>query len=390
MNHKNHNKMYKTLLIFTLTFFSVSFYTQENMVKNYDFELVEKKMVKKLGALDEFCQEWFSATRSPADVFVSGVKSDKARVPDNMFGDESAYSGDSYAGFRAYSKDKKMSRSYVSIKLKKSLTAGKQYCVRINVSLADLSKYAVNNIGILLANKKLIQANTSDIIEKPQILQKTNKVMNNMEGWETICGTFVATGKEKYVIIGNFERNDKLKIEKMKRPKGYTVPQKYHAYYYLDDVVVNEIEAKSQCVCSKEDEKEPEVIYSYTIRTTEESTPEDLINQYRVYYANIKYQVNAIGKRDLNKLVVLLQANPSININVVGHCTQEEIDEGKISSRYREIGKKRADLVAQYLISKGIDASRISINSLEETSPASTRTTPLSQAQNRRVEISVQ
>jgi len=89
-------------------------------------------------------------------------------------------------------------------------------------------------------------------------------------------------------------------------------------------------------------------------------------------------------------LVTLLQQNPDIKINVVGHCTKEEVDEGKISSRYREIGKKRADLVTQYLISKGIDASRISTNSLEETSPASTRTTPLSQAQNRRVEISVQ
>ena len=382
--------MYKTLLLFTLAIFSFSSYSQENMVKNHDFELVDKKMIKKLGMIDEFCQEWFSATRMPADIFVSGIKSDKVRVPDNMYGNEGAYSGDSYAGFRAYSKDKKLNRSYASIKLKKPLTPGKQYCVRINVSLADLSKYAVNNIGVLLSNKKLIQSNTSDIIQKPQILQKTNKVMSNMEGWETICGTFVATGKEKYLLIGNFERNDKLKIEKMKRPKGFTVPQKYHAYYYLDDVIVNEIEAKSQCVCSKEDEKEPEVIYSYTIKTTEESTPEDIINQYRVYYANIKYQVNAIGKRDLNKLAVLLQQNPSININVVGHCTQEEINEGKVSSRYREIGKKRANLVSQYLTEKGIDASRISTNSLEETSPASTRTTPLSQAQNRRVEISVQ
>ncbi len=385
--------MYKILALFVfinLSLISIAQDKNGNMVKNYDFELTEKKMIKKPGMLDEFCQDWFSPTQAAADIFASGIKSDKMRVPDNMYGNENAYSGDCYAGFRAYSKDKKLPRSYVSIKLAKMLSPGKQYCVRINVSLADYSKYAVNNLGIYIANKKYIQSNTSDIIKKAQILQKTNKVMNNTEGWETICGTFVATGREKYLLIGNFERNEKLKIEKMKKPEGMVDAQKYHAYYYLDDVEVTEINSKAQCVCTKEDIKEPEIIYSYTIKITDDMTPEDIINQYRVYYANLKYPVNAIGKRDLNKLVVLLQQNPSIKINVVGHCTQEEVDEGKISSRYRELGKKRAEQVTKYLVDHGISASRISTNSLEETSPASTRTTPLSQAQNRRVEISVQ
>lgn len=385
--------MKKIILLIAVITISYSYNAQDeksNYIKNSDFELVDKKPLKKLGFIDELCQEWTSGTKYPADIFASGVKSDKVGVPSNMFGTQSAYSGDCYAGFRAYTKDKKMSRSYVTIKLKKALIPNQQYCAKFNVSLADLSKYAVNNLGIYLSSKKVYQGNTADIIQKPQVLQKNNKVISILDGWETICGTFVATGKEKYLVIGNFERDDKIKKEKVKRPKGITAPQNYHAYYYLDDVSLVEITAKSQCACTLEDETVPDVLYSYSIRKTEETTIEEEINQYRVYYGSIKYNVNAIGTRDLNNLIVLLNDNPSININVVGHCVPEEVNEGKVNPRFAELGMKRANLVAQYLTEKGINASRISINSLEDTSPANTRTTPLSLAQNRRVEISVQ
>ena len=86
----------------------------------------------------------------------------------------------------------------------------------------------------------------------------------------------------------------------------------------------------------------------------------------------------------MNKLIELLQLNPSIKINVIGHCTNDEIDEARINTRFKDLGQKRAQMVADYLKSKGISADRMEVSSLENSSPANTRSTPLSKAQNRR------
>ena len=49
-------------------------------------------------------------------------------------------------------------------KLVKPLASGLEYCVTIHVSLADLSKYAIDNIGIHFSDEQITLDKKGDII----------------------------------------------------------------------------------------------------------------------------------------------------------------------------------------------------------------------------------
>ncbi|HUX68562.1 MAG TPA: OmpA family protein [Terriglobales bacterium] len=71
--------------------------------------------------------------------------------------------------------------------------------------------------------------------------------------------------------------------------------------------------------------------------------------------------------------------NPDINLQVVGHC------DARGSAEYNlALGERRADAVKNYLVSQGIDASRISTTSVGKEQPFCTQTTDDCYQLNRR------
>ena len=69
----------------------------------------------------------------------------------------------------------------------------------------------------------------------------------------------------------------------------------------------------------------------------------------------------------------------------IGHADEDGFNEGKINHRYRGLGEKRADQVVAKFAEMGIDGSRLEVEAMENSDPASTRDTDISRAQNRRV-----
>jgi outer membrane protein OmpA-like peptidoglycan-associated protein len=381
-------------ITFAVVAMSISSFAQEkkdgdgspNLVENPGFETTKSKTLKEFGGLDEFCDKWFSATKAPADVFARGVKSGKVNIPDNAFGSQEPSGGDFYAGFRAYTKDKKLKRTYLSSQLLTQLEKDQMYCVKFNVSLGELSKFAVNNIGMVFTDKRNVQPNEGEMVKELSVVNPGNPAISNMEGWVTVCGTYIAKGSETHLIIGCFDRDDKLKIEKPKRPKGVTGTQVYEAYYFVDDVEVVRVQAKSQCACN-ETKREPDVIYSRSTPITEDMSPSDKIKASAVYYAYLKGDLNAMAKRDLDNVAKLMKENPNIRLEVVGHTDNDEATEAQVNDRYANLAKQRADAVVEYLKSQGVSELRMVPRSKDNTEPANTRPTPLSVAQNRRVEF---
>ena len=365
-------------------------FSQENLVPNSDFETANIRTLKKMGMMDECIEDWTSATEATCDLFSTGVKGDKAGVPMNMMGTQTANSGDRYAGFTAYAKDaKKFQRQYLTIKLTEELEEDVTYCISINVSLSDLSKYAVNGLGVYVSDRKVKQGNSGKMIKDQNVVRhRSNKVMQSMDQWETICGTFVGTGEEEYIVIGCFEPDAKLDITKVKKPKGVTGVQHMAAYYYVDDVSVVAITAPSECACTPADERVSDIIFTKkNVASEDEMTTEQKVASSTVYFASLKNTLTGLAQADLDKLAALLQANPSLRLEVVGHSDLDEAKEGSLNPRYGDLGKKRADQVVRYLISKGVSATRIVPKSKESTQPANPRPTPLGKAQNRRVEF---
>src|SRR2546423_15362662 len=67
----------------------------------------------------------------------------------------------------------------------------------------------------------------------------------------------------------------------------------------------------------------------------------------------------------LDQKVSILQANPGLRIRVSGHCDERGSDEYNLA-----LGNRRATAAKQYLVSHGIDASRIETVSYGEERPA--------------------
>ena len=373
------------LIALTLSPYAQTF----NLVPNSGFEDTNIKKLRSYGQMEEVSTDWFSATEVKADVYGDGAKGDKIGVPTNDYGTQEPAGGLCYAGFRAYSKDPRLQRSYLEVKLPQMLDRDVMYCVSFDISLADLSRYAVNDIGVIVSDRKIEQPNLGDMILQPDVKQKTNKVFQFTEGWEKFCGTFVGTGQEEYIVIGCFGSRSEMTIEKVKRPMGLTGPQLSHAYYFIDNVEIIEIQAKSQCVCSAVDERDMDLVYGSSSVQDEDMTDVEKINASAIYYAFLKRTPTGSGKQTVADIAAILKANPSMRINIVGHCDDDEASEGKINARYKMIGKNRGDQIRRMLEAAGVLASQVSVSDIGAKDPANSRDTDISRAQNRRVTFEV-
>lgn len=356
----------------------------DNLVPNGSFENGDVKKLKAYGQLEEISTDWFAYTDAPLDLFSTEVKSEKVAVPANSYGYEDASDGVRYAGFRAYSKTPKLARTYFQVRLKENLQQNQMYCVSFDISLSDLSKYAVNGIGAYFSDRKEEQPNLGIVDREPQMMHRTDKVMQLMEGWETVCGTVLGTGQEEYMTIGGFNGSQDIEEVKVKKPTNIAGVQTMHAYYYIDNVSVVPVDAKSQCSCSRSSDTAPDLVYGGPALPSDLSGRE-VVERTSVYYAFVKRSFTEGGKAALDRLADIMKGNPGWTLEVMGHCDNDEVSEGKINPRFADMGQKRAEQVKRYLVSQGVAEGSIMVTGMENSDPASTKATDLARAKNRRV-----
>ena len=365
----------------------------QNLVPNASFEQVaedtKEKDIKTFGLVNAVTLEWSGATDVSPDLFMVRDKESKVTAPCNDYGFQEPQDGDFYAGFRAYSKSPKLKRSYLQVQLTEKLEENQMYCVSFDISLADMSRYAVPDIGAILSDRKIERGGDAPIIQQPDVQHKSNKTMIYMDGWETVCGTFTGGGEEEYLIIGCFGGDASIDEEKVKRPTGkdcYTgKAQQPQAYYYVENVKVEAITALSECKCGAADERDMDLVYGSSSNLPDDATAKQRIEDAAIYYAFLKRMPTTAGKNTISSLVTLLNENPSMNLEILGHCDDDEFNEGKINVRYKDIGKKRAGQVKRLIEAAGIAPDRITVSGRENTDPASTRDSEIARAQNRRV-----
>ncbi len=366
----------------------------QNLVPNPSFEQVaeetKEKDIKSFGLVNDVTLEWAGATAVSPDLFMVRDKESKVTAPCNDYGYQDPQDGDFYAGFRAYSKSPKLKRSYLQVRLTEKLEENQMYCVSFDISLADLSRYAVPDIGAILSDRKIERAGDAPIIQTPDVQHKSNKTMIYMDGWETVCGTFTGGGEEEYLIIGCFGGDASIDEEKVKRPitngdcfSGKA--QQPQAYYYVENVKVEAITALSECKCGAADERDMDLVYGSASNLPDDATAKQRVEDAGIYYAFLKRMPTTAGKNTVAEIVSLLNENPGMKLEILGHCDDDEFNEGKINVRYKGIGKKRADQVKRLLETAGIAPDRLTVSGRENTDPASTRDSEIARAQNRRV-----
>lgn len=154
-------------------------------------------------------------------------------VPENYGGSQDAHDGSAYVGFSIWAEPFHNAHEFIGVNLLAPLDSGQQYIVGFSLSLADTVRYGVSNVGAHLS----IDPPQSDITELlsllPQVAQPVGQHATNMDGWEVIEGTMIASGGEQYLTIGNFDDDSMIDTVVVNEQSGYN-----QAYYYLDNVYV--------------------------------------------------------------------------------------------------------------------------------------------------------
>ena len=97
-----------------------------------------------------------------------------------------------------------------------------------------------------------------------------------------------------------------------------------------------------------------------------------------------KYSLKPESFKALNDLVEILKIKTTMKIEVAGHTDDVGDDDANMT-----LSQKRAEAVRNYLIKKGIDATRLKAKGYGETQPIAHNTTAEGRQQNRRTEARV-
>lgn len=103
-----------------------------------------------------------------------------------------------------------------------------------------------------------------------------------------------------------------------------------------------------------------------------------------VFFATGSSKLLSKSYSKLNDVVAILNENPSYRVQIDGHTDDVGKDEMN-----QTLSENRAASVKEYLVSKGVDESRINSTGYGETKPVADNKTAAGRAKNRRVEMTL-
>jgi len=353
----------RIIAILIWVYYSCITYAQMNLVPNPSFEKLTSKP-KTVGELNK-AAPWVAPTAGTADIFYKGAKDPLIGTPDNQLGSQIPRTGDNYAGAIFYKNKDDNSREYIQVELLQELEADEVYCLDMFVSLAELSKYAIDRIGVYFSENKIYFNNWSPIPVKPQIENGEKRIISNTDDWTLICGQYKAKGGEKFITIGNFYPNIETNVEKIKKPSSIKGNQTEYAYYYIDDVALYHIDSvNGNCACEKRlTSGLNKINYVYSKVTVEEkkqeekvvTSPRQLINSKKILFEKNSDVPIQKSFMEIDWVQKLLTDNPEIKVEIIGWV---DIDEAKSNPN---LGEKRAAKIKEQFVSKGLSAERFTV-----------------------------
>jgi peptidoglycan-associated lipoprotein len=103
-----------------------------------------------------------------------------------------------------------------------------------------------------------------------------------------------------------------------------------------------------------------------------------------VHFEFDRYDLTEDTRRSLEDLAQALKANPAFNVQIEGHADERGTTEYNLA-----LGERRAQAAKDYLVSLGVDASRIDTISYGEERPLDPGHNELAWALNRRAHFVV-
>jgi len=344
----------------------------QNLVPNPGFEDYTKCPGNYSQHSSEFrVNHWSSASLGTPDYFNKCSTGD-ADVPHNWAGVSNAQEGQGYAGIYVWMTTGRDYREYLQCQLTDSLVKDTLYIIQLHYRLSSYSKYAVDRIGLHLSTEpvKARQDKVLPIEPTFSIIQDSALTMETGH-WEVGRMEYRAKGGEQFLLIGNFFDDASTRFYRIKFMPTQQEMLAMGSYYYIDQVSVTPRFSNQKVI----EDFIPEFIAS----KTELNTTYVLKN---IQFEFNSYKLHPSSSPELDKLVMWLRQNPSVNVQLAGHTD----DVGSV--RYNlTLSQNRAKTVAAYLTSQGIPRDRITSAGYGKDKPLITETTEEARGINRRVEV---
>ena len=256
-------------------------------------------------------------------------------------------------------------REYIQARLLEPVKPNTEYYFEFWVRRDYRAQYASNNIGIFISPAPLTrndaQNKWSPILDIVPEYNETKIINPGKPEWTRISGTFKTAQTCHFVVIGNFFDNNALVVERV-NPQG----QFNNPYYLIDDVAIHEVKPALP---------EPEIV---------EIPEPKKFSLDHVYFETAKWNLLPSSYAELDRLVAFLNENTDIEIEIGGHTDSRGTDEAN-----QKLSENRVRSVYNYLIDKGIMASRLTYVGYGEAQPRDTNDTEEGRKNNRRVEVKI-
>lgn len=139
-----------------------------------------------------------------------------------------ARTGVAYVGMRFWPKH----YEFIVIELKEQLKAEISYFFEMHIKSSKNTNSYLKEIGVAFYSYVPPYQRTFAIKDYPPQLRIINPSgFRSTDDWEVIRGVYTAEGGEKFVIIGDFELNDKIRFLR----KNFSLKIR-EAYYFIDDI----------------------------------------------------------------------------------------------------------------------------------------------------------
>lgn len=360
----------KFLLCGVLWFSFLTLWSQ-NLVPNPGFEEYIKCPGSFMLNRNEFTiHGWQSPTNGTPDHFHS-CSSGEADVPVNWAGNSNAHSGKGYAGIYVWTTGRAY-REYLQCELAEPLIAGEKYILEFYFKLANKSVYAVNRMGLALAQNRIHESRDEVLALNPVLsVEKDTAITAATGSWELARMEYVAKGGERYVVIGNFFNNTDTHVTRLPFRYGLNPMLNDKAYYYIDDVLVQRVGIDKPVDPIVVTQLNPQVIELNHIYTLKD-----------IKFEFDSYILHPSSNDELAKVVDYLKGHPEVNIRVSGHTDFAGSDEYNLT-----LSRNRAKSVADFFVIRGVDEKRIVSYGFGKSRPLNPEKTEEAAKLNRRVEI---
>jgi len=219
---------------------------QFNLVPNPSFEAFDTcpnsagQIYRALG--------WTSPTQTSPDYHHTCTNGNpwNIGVPQNVHGYQNAKDGNGYVGIISYTINSlgiiTNFREYIQIELFDTLVTGQEYYVRFFVSPGDSCRFTTNSVGAYFSNMKIdtIIYPFTPLPYSPQIQNSLSNNLNDRNVWKEVSGTFIASGDEKFLILGNFNDTANTILTYNNWDTISLIP---FAVHYIDDILVTPLDS---------------------------------------------------------------------------------------------------------------------------------------------------